>query len=71
MTNPDVIVGVDGDADRHPLIPAIRQRFGVRRIDLEAWHLDFVAVLGLRVGTSFENALTDAERDQQRTSVQR
>ena len=65
MDDPDVIVGVDADADRHALIPVVGQRLRERRIDFEARDHDLVA-LGLRVRLLLEEALPEAERDEQR-----
>src|SRR5215470_160305 len=40
-------IGVGVDANRHPLVPAVRQRLREGRVDLEARHLDLRAVRGL------------------------
>src|SRR5580765_1273127 len=66
MDDPDVILGVDVDADAHALIPAVRHRLRERRIDFEARHLNVAAVRALRAGLLQEQRLTGAEDSEER-----
>src|SRR3954463_9843367 len=66
MDDPDVIVGVDADADRHALIPVVRQRLREGRIDLEARHLHLAAVARLRVSAFLEQPPSHTQRQPHR-----
>ncbi len=63
MDDPDVIVGVDADADRLAEVPAVGQRLGPRRIHFESRSLHRTFRLGVRV--LLQNPLTDREHHQQ------
>ena len=62
MDDPDVILRVDGDADRLPENPVIRQRLRPEGIDFEARRHGRVGE-GRRM--PFERDAPGAERDQQ------
>ena len=59
MDDPDVVLVVDPDADRHAEQPAVRQRLRPQRIDLEARRLDTVLLLCL--GRVLKDGLPDTE----------
>ena len=59
MDDPDVILVVDPDADRHAEQPAVRQRLRPQRIDLEARRLHPVLLLRLRL--VLKHGLPDTE----------
>jgi hypothetical protein len=61
MDDPDVIVGIDPDADRLTENPVIRHRLRPQRIDFEARRLH--GAVALRFSRPVENRLRDAERD--------
>jgi hypothetical protein len=61
--DPDVIVGINPDADRLSENPVIRHRLGPQRIDFEARRLH--GAVALRVRRSLQNCLRDAECDQE------
>jgi len=56
MDDPDVVVGVDADADGAAHAPVVRQRLGPHRIDFEARRLH--RGLAFRVGGALEERLT-------------
>ena len=64
MDDPDVIVGVDADADGHALIPVIGQRLRERRVHFEARDHDLVALV-LRGSLLLEDSLPEAQCKQQ------
>ena len=59
MDDPDVVLVVDPDADRHAEQPVIRQRLGPQRIDFEARRLDAAVLSSASV---LQDHLPDAER---------
>jgi hypothetical protein len=48
MDDPDVVAGIDVDANSRAEHPMIRQRLGPQWIDLEAWRLNGPFALGRR-----------------------
>src|SRR5262249_23481229 len=64
VNDPDVIAGVDADANRLSEIPAVRQRLRPHRIDFEARRLH--GAVGLRGDALFEEHLPDAKPREQR-----
>src|SRR4029078_1269543 len=63
MDDPDVLLRVDGHADRLSENPLVRQRLRPQRIDLEPRCRD--AAFELRVGEALEVRRTRAERREQ------
>ena len=61
MHDPDVILGVDAEADHLAEDPVVRQRLGPERIDFEPRRLERAPVL--RARPSLEHVAGDAERE--------
>src|SRR5216683_2452354 len=63
MNDPDVVLGIDGNPDRHSNDPMVRHRFGPHRVHFKHWGLNRG---GLDGGLLFQHSGSESERGDER-----